>query len=145
MATLDDQVTQGRVIKADTLADLAEQIGMPADKLTATIEHWNELCAAGVDTDYGTAHAYLTPVATAPFYAQNAGAGCMTTVSGLKINKDFNVTDLEGRAIEGLYAIGNVSGGMFDGTYTHHINGLSHGRCITGGYLAGRRAAGVIQ
>jgi glycine/D-amino acid oxidase-like deaminating enzyme len=144
MATLEDQVASGQVFRGETIEALAGQIGVPANTLKATIDRWNQLCAVGVDDDYGTAHAYLTPVAQGPFYAQNSGCGGMTTVSGLKINKNLNVTDFDGNPIEGLYAVGNVSGGMFDGTYTHHINGLSHGRCITFGYLAGRRAAGAI-
>ena len=143
MSSLDSQAETGRILKGETLEELALQMGVPVDTFVATINRWNELCAAGVDSDYGTAHAYLTPVATGPFYAQNAGVGAMTTVSGLKMNKNLNVTDVDGKAIEGLYAIGNAGGGMFDGVYTHHINGVSHGRCITFGYLAGRRAAGA--
>lgn len=145
LASLEDQVGEGSVLKGETLEELAAQMEVPAETFVATINRWNELCASGIDSDYGTVHAYLTPVATGPFYAQNSGVGGMTTVSGLKVNKNSNVTDIEGKAIEGLYAIGNVSGGMFDGIYTHHINGLSHGRCIVFGYLAGRHAAGVID
>ena len=41
------------------------------------------------------------------------------------------------------YALGNTSGSMFNGTYPHHMSAVSHGRCLTFGYLVGRRLAGL--
>ncbi len=47
--------------------------------------------------------------------------------------------------IDGLFAIGNVSGSMFDGYYPHHNQAISHGRCGTFGYLVGRYLAGIVD
>ena len=52
-----------------------------------------------------------------------------------------SVIDKHGDPIAGLYAVGNVSGGMFAGTYPHELSGISHGRCLTFGYLLGKHLA----
>ena len=65
------------------------------------------------------------------------------TVNGLRTNARSEVLDLSERPIPGLYALGNSSGSMFFGTYPHHLSAISHGRCVTFGYLLGRELAGI--
>ena len=61
-------VEKGVLLAADTLEELAEQIGVPADALVATVNRYNELCALGTDLDFGKASRYMQPIETAPFY-----------------------------------------------------------------------------
>lgn len=130
------------LIQADTIDELAEKIGVDADKLKATIDRYNEFCAKGVDEDFGKDATTLLPMDEPPFYALEESGSCLTTVSGLKINANSQVLDNEGGVIENLYALGNTSGSMFFGTYPHHISAVSHGRCVCFGYLVGRLLAG---
>lgn len=135
---------QEQCASAQTLEELAEMMGVPAETLVATVERYNAQCAAGVDEDFHKPEKYLTPIATPPFYFQDEGNMVLVTVGGLRVDDQNRVLSrANGLAIPGLYAIGNVSGSMFDNYYPHHINGVSHGRCLTFGYLVGRRLAGV--
>lgn len=129
---------------AETLEELAGLMGVPAENLIATVNRYNAQCEAGVDEDFHKPEKYLTPIATPPFYFQDEGNMVLVTVGGLRIDDQNRVlAKANGLPISGLYAVGNVSGSMFDNYYPHHINGVSHGRCLTFGYLTGRRMAGM--
>jgi succinate dehydrogenase/fumarate reductase flavoprotein subunit len=130
---------------ADTIEDLAAKIDVPADRLKATIDRYNALCTQGADDDYNVPQKCLNPIDTPPFYAMRETVRMLTTVSGLRITAKSEVINKDSHEpIPGLYAIGNVSGGMFAGSYAHNVSGVSHSRCITYGYLLGKRLAGVI-
>lgn len=131
------------LVEADTLDELAEKCGINAENLSRTVARYNELCAAGEDTDYGKKPNDLIPLESGPYYAVEESGCCLVTVNGLRTDADSRVLDPKGAAIEGLYALGNVSGSMFNGTYPHHMSAVSHGRCLTFGYLVGRRLAGL--
>lgn len=136
---------QGDVRTFDTLDDLAAYLTADPAVLKATIERYNELCAAGEDTDFGKSAASLFPLDSAPYYAVQESGTCLTTVNGLKTDWQSQVLGLNGKPIAGLYALGNVSGSMFFGTYPHHLSAVSTGRCLTFGYLLGRRLAGLEE
>ena len=128
---------------ADTLEELAEKIGVPADALTATVERYNELCAKGVDEDFCKNPRFLYPIDEPPFYASKVGAVLLAVVGGAVINTDFQCLKQDGEPIEGLYAIGNTAGGTYAVDYPINIPGNSHGRALTQGYLCGRKLAGA--
>ncbi|WP_080799814.1 FAD-dependent oxidoreductase [Arabiibacter massiliensis] len=139
----DYEEMKAQCVSADTLEELAEKLSIPADALTATIDRYNSFCDSGVDEDFGKEAKYLTPVRTPPFYGFDEGTMSLVTVSGLRVDKSCGVLSGEThRPIPGLYAIGNVQGSMFENFYPHHINGVSHGRCLTFGYLLGRELSG---
>ena len=75
------------------------------------------------------------------FYANLEGAAALCTAGGLQITPNSEVLDTEFNVIPGLYAIGNVSGSMFHGTYPHNLNCISHSRCITFGYNVAKQLA----
>lgn len=126
--------TSEKALKADTLEELAEKMGVPAETFVATIERWNAMCDAGEDADFHFPGRMMHKIDTAPFYATKEMASALCTAGGLQITKDSEVLNGEAQPIEGLYAIGNVSGSMFSGTYPHNENCLSHSRCVTFGY-----------
>ena len=134
---VDAAVESGTGFKADTLGDLAKQCDIPVDAFKKTVERYNELCAQGSDPDFGKDPVFLTPVAEGPFYAMKALPAVLATVGGLKVNTSLAVTDAEGTAVEGLYAVGNVSGDFYAVDYPINIPGNSQGRCVTWGYLVG--------
>ena len=123
--------------KADTLDELAELTGIPADKLKESVARYNELVAAGSDDDFHKQSEYLFPVEKAPFYAAKVGVALLAIVGGLKINTDLQVLDANKQPIEGLYAIGNASGDIYAVDYPINMAGNSNGRALTWGYLAG--------
>lgn len=128
-------------LKADSLEELAEMMGVPVDNFVATINRWNEMCDAGADTDYGYPGDKMHRIDTAPFYATREMAEALATSGGLQINEYSQVLNTKNQPIEGLYAIGNASGSMFYGTYPHSMNCLSHTRCVVFGYNVGKTLA----
>lgn len=132
----------GYIVKADTIEELAEKLGIPADEFKKTVDRYNELYKLGEDLDYGKEAHRLSPMDTAPFYGVRQGGGYfITTMDGVKINTNLNVLDTTGRPIEGLFAAGDCSGGYFASTYPNLLAGAAAGRSVTFGRLAGRNAA----
>ncbi|WP_328396040.1 FAD-binding protein [Nocardia sp. NBC_00416] len=115
---------------AATLAELAAKIGVPADRLTATVDRFNTMVAAGVDTDFGRGdEAYdrafsggeppLVSIDRGPFHAAAFGISDLGTKGGLRTDSAARVLDRAGAPIPGLYAAGNtmaaVSGTAYPG------------------------------
>ena len=100
---------------------------------------------AGADDDFGKSAAYLKPIDTPPFYGIRRGdGGTAAILGGLVINTDCQVLNDNDEPIEGLFATGNVSGPFFGGVdYPMYIHGLSIGRALTTGYIAGKFAASL--
>ncbi len=136
-----DYMDRGVIVEADTLEELAEVMEVPVDALMATVARYNELYEMGEDVDFGKDPAKLTSIVEGPFGAAKVGAGILVTVDGLRINTDLQVLDTEGQPIPGLYAAGNASGDFFAQDYPIDLHGLSHGRALTFGWLAGEKAA----
>lgn len=126
--------TSDNALKADTLEELAEKMGVPVETFVATIEHWNAMCDAGEDVDFHFPGRMMHKIDTPPYYATKEMASALCTASGLQITAKSEVLNTAAQPIKGLYAIGNVSGSMFSGTYPHNENCLSHSRCVTFGY-----------
>ena len=105
------------VWKADTIEELAEQMGLDPVALKDTVDHYNELCDAGYDSDFLKDPKYLIPVRTAPFYGVKTIPIFMTTVGGLRVDERSRVLTPEGKAIKGLYACGSDAGGLYGYLY----------------------------
>ncbi len=130
-------IEKGFVQKADTIAELAKKLGLPAAELEKTVKRYNELAAKGVDEDYGKEAHRLAGLTKPPFYgAKNTGYS-LCTMDGIKINTDMNALDTEGNPIPGLYVVGNDSGGFFANTYPNLVTGMACGRTVTFGRLVG--------
>ena len=132
------EVAAGTVLKADTLADLAEKMGVPAAAFEATVAKWNEDVAAGTDTLFGRTGG-LGPVATGPFYAFATYPTSFDNSGGLKINAKAQVVDVWGNTIARLYAAGQVSGGLIGEHYSG--SGSAINCLLTFGRIAGQNAA----
>jgi 3-oxosteroid 1-dehydrogenase len=104
---------------ADTLAGLAAKIGVPADRLEATVARFNGFAAAGVDPDHGRGDeafdrafsqgaSPLVPIDRPPFHAAAFGLSDLGTKGGLRTDTAARVLDAAGEPIPGLYAAGNT-------------------------------------
>ena len=133
---------EGKVHVADSVDSLAEKIGVPAAHLLATVDRVNELHARHEDADYLKDPKFLEPIAEGPFYAVEVRpATCCFTACGLRIDRDAQVLDSSGRPIPGLYAAGEVTGGVIGPRYVG--SGNSYGNCVTMGRVAGQSAAAL--
>lgn len=134
--------TSENALKADTLEELAELMEVPADEFVATINRWNEMAAAGKDEDFNFPGEMMMTIDTPPFYATKEYADGLCTAGGLLVDTACRVLDKDRQPIEGLFAAGIVSGGMFYNTYPHNLNCLSHTRNCLMGYTIGQVLGG---
>ncbi|WP_294438677.1 FAD-dependent oxidoreductase [uncultured Slackia sp.] len=135
-------IEDGSIMSADTIDELLGKMeGIDVETAKKTIEHYNELCAAGEDTDFGKRKQCLSSITEPPFYAVHAGTTLLVTLGGLQINENQQVIDANAHPIPGLWAAGNCSGSFFFDDYPITISGVSHGRACTGGRRAGQFAA----
>ncbi|MDR1421750.1 MAG: FAD-dependent oxidoreductase [Coriobacteriales bacterium] len=134
-------IEQGFIQKADTIEELANKLKLPVETFTQTIARYNELYDAGVDEDYGKEAFRLSAVRTAPFYGVWTAAYILSTLDGISINTDMQALNSAGEPIEGLYVVGNDSGGYYANTYFNLSTGHACGRTVTFGRHAGRVVA----
>lgn len=130
------------IVSADTLEELAEQIGAPAQTLTETINAFNAAIVGGAAPGANPPKtAFAHPVATGPYHAFFPIVGSiLLTFGGIAIDARARVLEPDGRVIPGLYAAGENAGGVFRKGYT---TGGSLCNCLVMGRIAGREAAGV--
>ena len=101
-------IEDGSLLEASSLEELAQQMEVPADALTATVERYNELVSMGEDLDFGKIPERLTAIDEPPFYAGKIPVLLLVTLGGLDVNTQLQVLDKERNVIPGLYAAGNV-------------------------------------
>jgi len=140
---IDTAVSEGRCLKSDTLEGLLEQIdGMDVDAALASIEHYNSLCDAGADTDFGKKASRLFALKNPPYYAAECGqALLLVNLGGLESDEECHTFDKDRNIIPGLYVTGCMQGGRFNVEYPISLKGLSISMCLTYGYVAGTNAA----
>ncbi|MGW4421508.1 FAD-binding protein [Streptosporangium sp. NPDC004631] len=145
---------RGVAFRADTLAELAVKVGIPADALAETVERFNRFARAGKDEDFGRGDsAYdryygdptlrnpnLDVIDKAPYYAFRVEAGDLGTKGGLVCDEHSRVLRPDDSVIEGLYATGNASASVMGNEYAGP--GATIGPSIVFGYIAARHAAG---
>ena len=142
-ATLAGELESGLTFQADTLEELAEQIGCDPAVFVAEAERYNELCDNGNDEDFGKRAEILYPVKNPPFYAGHLQACLLTMCGGLRTDLQCRVLDEDDQPIEGLYVCGSAAGDFFGaGDYPTFVAGIGHGRCVTFGRMAGINTAG---
>ena len=105
---LEAAVDGVEVVKADTIEELAEKMGVSAENLTATINAYNEASVSGNDA-FGKSVEYMTKIETAPYYAVRIYVCTGGTISGVKTDLEFHVLREDGSVIKGLYAGGETS------------------------------------
>lgn len=135
-----------RIIKADTIAELAEKAGLPVDALTATVDRWNTMAAAGEDTEFGRkdifGQTHLQAMGEGPFYAFPYVPYSMGSFGGLRTDKETQVLDTKGNAIPRLYAAGAIMSGMYTAPF-YNACGWSVLGTVHWGRKAGRNIAAL--
>lgn len=104
---------QGQLYRADTLEDLARQMGADPDTFKATVERYNEIARVGEDPDFGRMiFTTDSPIENPPFYASPRTWAAHITEGGVVTDDFSQVVRDDGTSIEGLYAAGEVTVGM---------------------------------
>lgn len=134
---IDTLIAEGSVLKADTLEDLAKQMGADPATFVAEIEKYNSYCATGEDLDFGKVK-LGGPIDVGPFYATIRTPSIHHTMGGLEINALTQVLNANGDVIPGLYAAGEVTGGIHAG---NRVGGNALVDIMVFGRIAGESAA----
>ena len=148
IAIWDAGVEEGAYWKADTLDELADQLGLDAAKLKDVVARYNELCKKGVDEDFYKDPTYLVEIEeTGPYYAAKNTCTFMTIMGGLRTSVNMEVCDENDEPIPGLFNVGCMVGDMYANEYNFAIPGNSYGiNCLTFGYMLGHDlAAGKFE
>ncbi len=142
VAGWEESVASGAYVKADTIEEVAELLGLPVEETVASVERYNEMAAAGKDTDFYKKAKYLQPIADGPFYgAPTAGVVFYTVMGGLRTNENMQVCTDDDQPIPGLYNVGTMAGDMFANIYNFRMQGHNYGQCLCFGYLTGKYIA----
>lgn len=145
--SVNDLVAAGRAYKGETLEDLAKQIGVPADNLIKTVEEFNRYAPGGDlagSTDsfgrslFADAKGIHNGINNGPFYAAKRVPTVHHTMGGIQININTEVINKDGEIIKGLYAAGEVVGGIHG---TNRLGGNALTDTVVFGHLAGEKAA----
>ena len=135
--TIEREIKEGIIIQADTLEELAEKIGVPPAELVNTIRQYNACVDQGYDPECHKS-AFGLKVEQAPFYATPRQPSVHHTMGGLKIDTRARVINKGGDIIPGLYAAGEVVGGIHAG---NRLGGNALIDIFTYGRIAGESAA----
>lgn len=131
---------QGKhVFVADTLEELAQKAGFPAETFLDTVARYNELCRKGHDDDFYKLPNYLKPIEKAPFYAIRSHMATDGVFGGLDADENVNVLS-HGKPVEGLYCAGDTIGNRYinqGGEKLECINDFSW--AVASGYLAAKK------
>ncbi|NRP52366.1 MULTISPECIES: FAD-dependent oxidoreductase [unclassified Marinobacterium] len=141
----------GYLLKANSLNELAQKMGVPSDSLNETVARFNDFAAKGKDLDFNRGESTynkgvgdfehkpnpsLGELKKPPFYAVKLDSGSLGTFIGLKTNHECQVVNAADEPIPGLYAVGNEAASIFRGDYPS--GGITLGPAMTFGYLCGK-------
>ncbi len=138
LAAIETYANQHLLIESNTIAELASLTGMPAESLAKTLARYRAQQAAGVDDDFGRSAAAMTPLETAPYYAVRVKPAIHHTMGGLSVNTETQVLTADGKPIPGLFAAGEVTGGLHG---ANRLGGNGVADIVVNGRLAGLAAA----
>lgn len=148
-SNIDQAVQSGYIIRGESISTLSKQLKMPPGELEGTVRRWNAMCESRVDRDYdrgGDAYqrfigdttikgnSTMGPLSVGPFFAVRIYPGDADTKGGLMIDDRGRVLQRDGRAIDGLYAAGNITASVFGRASLGA--GVTIGPAMTFAYLA---------
>lgn len=136
----DSVLKSGVVFKANTIEELAGELGMKPEVLKASVDQYNGAIASGKDEQFFADTSRLVEIKEGPYYAIKFCARNLSTLGGIRINENMEVLDKDFQVIEGLYAAGADAGGMYGKAYVD-FEGGTLGFAYTSGRLAGIHAS----
>ena len=140
-SVIQGYITRGFMYGADSYEELAAVLDIPADTFAATMNTWNGYVAEKNDPDFGRT-SFASPLDTAPFYAVKVTAGIHHTMGGLKIDTETHVLNENGEIIPGLFAAGEVTGGVHG---ANRLGGNAVADFVVFGRIAGEQAVEYVK
>lgn len=137
LSAIEGYYKKGFLIEGATLEEIAGKLGVDATALTDTVETYNGYVAAGTDTDFARQD-MKTALNKGPFYAVEIAPAVHHTMGGLKINTNGEVLNTSDVVIKGLYAAGEVTGGVHG---NNRLGGNAMADITIFGRIAGKNAA----
>ena len=131
----------GLVVSAQSLAELETKLNIADGQLAQTVAAWNQALASGGDQEFGRKTG-LKKLSQAPYFAIHIAPGIHYTMGGLHVNTKTQVLDENGQVIEGLYAAGEVVGGLHG---NNRLGGNSIAETVVFGLQAGKQVAKELR
>ena len=137
----EEQFEKGNLVKADTIEELADHFDLDKDQLLETVKTFNENSKKEEDPEFNLRMIGWT-IEEGPYYMLKAAPAVHHTMGGLKINTDAQVIDKDGNPIEGLYAAGEVTGGIHG---SNRLGSAAIADITVYGRIAGENAANFAK
>ena len=134
-------ITKGYTKQGATYEELAKEIEVDPATFATTMEKWNGCVEAKTDADFGRT-SFANPLNTAPYYAIKVSAGVHHTMGGVVINSSTEVLKEDGSVIPGLFAAGEVTGGVHG---ANRLGGTAVADFVVFGRIAGASAAAFAK
>lgn len=135
--SMNQLIEEGRAFKGETLEDLAKQIGVNPENLVNEVDGFNTHVANKSADEFGRT-LYNQPIDQGPYYAAPRVPTVHHTMGGVQINTDAQVVDVNGSVIPGLFAAGEVTGGIHG---ANRLGGNALTDTVVFGRIAGSSAA----
>ncbi|MFC2471015.1 MAG: flavocytochrome c [Lachnoanaerobaculum gingivalis] len=140
LSAIEKYINEGIIVEANTIEELAEKTGINKENLVATMNKYASMQEAGEDSEFGR-KSMEVPLTKAPFFAGLAKPAIHHTMGGVKINKETQVLKEDGSVIPGLYAAGEVVGGVHGG---NRLGGNAVADIVVFGRISGDNANGYV-
>jgi fumarate reductase flavoprotein subunit len=142
LASIETYANQHLLKEGPTITGLAAAAGLPPEVLEATMSRYTAQQKAGMDEDFGRSAAEMTAaLETPPFYSVRVKPAIHHTMGGLSVNTGTQVLKADGTPIPGLYAAGEVTGGLHG---ANRLGGNGVADIVVNGKLAGEAAARFV-
>ena len=138
---VEQYISKDMVVEADSIKGLADKLDINEKALTSTIDGWNKAVSTKKDEDFGRTTGMTTEV-SGKYYAIKVAPGIHHTMAGVKINTNTQVLKKDGSPIQGLYAAGEVTGGLHGG---NRIGGNAVADIVIFGRQAGTQSAAYAK
>ena len=142
LSAIEKYVENNIVVQADTIEGLAKELGLDEATLVSTVNTWNEAVANQNDAEFGRNTGMEKNISVGPFYAIKIAPGVHHTMGGVEINTNAEVISKEDTVIPGLFAAGEVAGGVHGG---NRIGGTAVTDFVVFGRIAGQSAGKFVN
>jgi fumarate reductase flavoprotein subunit len=137
LKAIESYVKNNIVTEGSGVEDLASKLGIAPATLAETLATWNSAVAAKNDPAFGRTTGMEKNLSVGPYYAIKIAPGVHHTMGGVKINAETQVISTAGTVIPGLFAVGEVTGGIHG---NNRIGGNAVADIVTFGSIAGKSA-----
>ncbi len=142
LKAIEKYVKNGITVESETIEGLAEQLNIDPATLATTLADWNEIVKNQRDTQFGRTTGMNADLTTPPYYAIKIAPGIHHTMGGVKINTATEVINTDGAAIPGLFAAGEVCGGVHGG---NRLGGNAVADIVIFGRIAAESAIAYLE